>query len=51
VSRLEALLRLSVIQAEMMEIAKVLGPKAARVVRYSATVLGLLRGARAHEGA
>ena len=41
-SQLEALLRLSVIQVEMLKIADALGPRAAKVVRYAAAVLNLL---------
>lgn len=42
-SQLEALLRLSVIQVEILALADALAPQGARIVRYSARVLNLLR--------
>lgn len=42
-SSLEALLRVSLIQAELLRLADALGPKGARVVLYAARVLNLVR--------
>jgi hypothetical protein len=42
-SALEAQLRLSVLQAELRRVAESLPPKRARIVRYAASVLELLR--------
>ena len=43
VSTLEAHLRLSVIQGELLKIADMMTPHGARIVRYAARVLDLLR--------
>lgn len=45
VASLEAVLRLSVIQRELNEIAEGLDPRTAQIVRYAARVLNLLRSA------
>jgi hypothetical protein len=47
-SALEAMLRLSLIQTELREIAGFVGPKGARIVRHAATVLNLLRALDEH---
>lgn len=43
-SAIEVRLRLSVIQFELRQLARHLPPTAARIVRYAANVLNLLRG-------
>lgn len=46
-SNLEVLLRLSIIQRELLSLAEQLGPRSAKIVRYAARVLNLLgEGAR-----
>jgi hypothetical protein len=45
-SQLEAQLRLSVIRAELAKLVDTLDPKAARIVRYAVSVLGLLEARR-----
>ncbi len=42
-TRLEIELRLSVIQAELCRLAEALPHSGARIVRYAANILGLLR--------
>ena len=42
-SEIEALLRISNIHVEIMKLADALGPKGAKIVRYAARVLNLVR--------
>jgi hypothetical protein len=42
-NQLEVLLRISTIQLELFKLAECLGPDGAKVVRYAARILNLLR--------